>query len=196
MINDPPPQPPAVRRCGGGNGAAFSPWVILIFVLLVLLILSAPARVADLDIPRLVDALRMKESGLGWNGRPGPGGELSAWQITECVWRQHMMPLPFSEAHDPELAHACAVKHVRWLVAQIERHSLVVTPQRVATAWHFGISHAAERTEWGMEVANLYFDITRSASDRDVHAHQSGYFPLKGSRAEQRPSLAAEPAIP
>ena len=156
------------------------------FVLLVLFVLAAPAR-AEVDVPRLVDALGMKETGLRWDGQPGPAGEMSAWQITEGVWRQHMAPRPFSDARDPALARECALKHVRWLIAQIQRRGLAVTPQRVATAWHFGISHAARRTTWGMEVANLYFDITRSASGRDDHAHQSGYFLLQGSRAEQRP---------
>jgi hypothetical protein len=130
----------------------------LSLVLLILFILGAPAR-AELDVGRLVDALGMKETGLRWDGQPGPAGELSSYQITERVWRQQMAPRPFSEARDPALARACAVKHVRWLIAQIRGRGLTITPQRVATAWHFGISHAAQRTEWGMEAANLYNDL-------------------------------------
>jgi hypothetical protein len=132
------------------------------FILVVLFVLGAPAR-ADLDVPRMVDALGMKETGLRWDGQPGPVGELSAYQLTERVWRQQMAPRPFSEARDPALARACAVKHVRWLIAQIQGRGLIITPQRVATCWHYGITWAGRRTEWGMEAANLYSDITRSA---------------------------------
>jgi hypothetical protein len=158
-----------------------------LILLCAIAVLSVVQLRADVDVPRLLEALRMKETGLRWDGQPGPAGELSDYQLTAGVWRQHMAPRPFSEARDPALARTCAVKHIDWLVAQIQRRGLTITPQRVATAWHFGISHAARRTRWGMEAANLYYDITRNASDCDAHAHQSGYFPLQGSRAEQRP---------
>ncbi len=114
---------------------------------------------AEIDVPRLVDALGMKETGLRWDGNPGPAGELSAYQITERVWRQHMAPRPFSHARDPALARVCAVKHVAWIVTQLRRRGLAVTPARVATVWHYGLSHAARRTQWGIEVANLYHDL-------------------------------------
>ena len=127
---------------------------VLIFFALVI-----AASAAELDVPCFVDVLPLKETGLRWDGRPGLCGELSAWQITETVWRQHMAPAPFSDAREPALARVCALRHVRWLVAQIERRGLVVTPQRVATAWHFGLSRAARSTEWGLEVANLYNDL-------------------------------------
>lgn len=107
----------------------------------------------------MVEALGMKETGIAWSGRPGPCGELSRYQLTATVWRQHCLA-PFAmAATDPDLARLVAERHVRWLIAQIRRAGLVVTPQRVATAWHFGISHAAERTRWGLEVAALYQDL-------------------------------------
>ncbi|MDD2763451.1 MAG: hypothetical protein PHE83_05695 [Opitutaceae bacterium] len=119
--------------------------------------LGAPA--APLDIARLLAAVAAKETGLRWDGRPGPGGELSAWQITETVWRQHCKA-PFAQAAtDHQLAREVAERHIHWLIAQIERRGLPVTPQRVATAWHFGLSHVARRTPWGREVANLYHDL-------------------------------------
>jgi len=107
----------------------------------------------------MAGALRMKETGVAWDGKPGPAGEFSAFQLTEPTWRQHMAPLPFSQARDPALARACAVKHLRWLVEQIQRRGLPVTPQLVATCWHYGLSHATKRTQWGLEVANLYHDL-------------------------------------
>lgn len=127
-------------------------------VLLGLFVLGCPLR-AEIDVGRMIDALAMKETGLRWDGHPGLRGELSAWQITETVWRQHMEAEAFFDACVPALARVCALRHVRWLVAQIERRGLAVTPQRVATAWHFGLSHAAHSTEWGLEVGNLYQDL-------------------------------------
>jgi len=124
----------------------------------IFLLLAIAARAAEIDMPRFLQVLAMKETGLGWNGRPGPCGELSAWQITETVWRQHMAPRPFRQARDPALARACAVKHLAWLIAGIGNRGLELTPARLATAWHFGLSHAGRRSEWGTEVAGLYFD--------------------------------------
>jgi hypothetical protein len=124
-----------------------------------LAVAATAAPIDNIDIPRMLECLAMKETGTGWNGRPGPCGELSRWQITETVWRQHMAPLPFRKARDPLLAKTCACMHLAWLSVQIERRHLPVTPGRLATVWHFGMSHAARSSEWGLEVANLYNDL-------------------------------------
>ncbi len=118
------------------------------------LVAAAPLR-AQVDVERMVDVLAMKETGTRWTGQPGPVGELSAWQITEPVWRDHMAQ-PYADARDPTLARACAVKHVRWLIRQIERRGQAATPERVATCWHFGPGHARRPSQWGADVANLY----------------------------------------
>jgi len=119
------------------------------------LVAAAQLR-AQVDVERMVDVLAMKETGTRWTGQPGPVGELSAWQITEPVWREHMAPRPFEEARDPALARACAVQHVRWIIAQIARRGQEATPERVATCWHFGPGHARQASRWGADVANLY----------------------------------------
>ncbi len=125
----------------------------------VLWLLSGLHLQAEIDVGRFLQAIAIKETGSGWNGVPGPCGELSRWQIIQAVWRQHMGSLPFSAARDPALARTCAQRHIRWLIAGIERRRLIATPQRVATAWHYGLSRAGQRTRWGMEVANLYNDL-------------------------------------
>jgi hypothetical protein len=122
-------------------------------------LLAISASAAEIDVSRFLEAIAAKETGLRWDGQPGPCGELSRYQITETVWRQHMAPAPFALARDPAQARTCAVKHLHWLIAQIERHGLAVTPQHVATAWHFGLSRAGRRSQWGIEVANLYRDL-------------------------------------
>jgi len=125
-------------------------------ILCVLPLLAATPLRAEIDVPRMLDVLAMKETGTHWRGQRGPVGELSAWQITEPVWREHMAPRPFDDARDPALARECAVKRIHWLIRQIERRGEVATPERVATCWHFGPGHARRASAWGTEVANLY----------------------------------------
>jgi hypothetical protein len=129
------------------------------FVILFALFATFVLNGSEVDIDRLADMLVLKEVGIYWNGLPGPSGELSRFQLTEPTWRQHMAPLPFSKARDPVLARTCAIKHLHWLVEQIQRRGLAVTPQRVATCWHFGLRHADRSSQWGLEVANLYHDL-------------------------------------
>ena len=121
-------------------------------------LLVAAQLPAQIDVERMVDVLAMKETGARWHGQFGPVGELSAWQFTEPVWREHMAPRSFEEARDPALARLCAIKHVRWLIIQIERRGQAATPERVATCWHFGPGHARQASRWGTEVENLYHD--------------------------------------
>lgn len=125
----------------------------------VLWLVSGLCLRAEIDISRFLEAIAFKETGTGWDGRPGPSGELSRYQITETVWRQHMGTLPFAAARDPVMARTCAQRHIRWLIAGIDRRSLAVTPQRVATVWHYGLSRARRQTQWGLELANLYSDL-------------------------------------
>jgi hypothetical protein len=131
-----------------------------ILILCCLCVLGVNARAAEaVDVNHMVDVLCMKETPKGWDGTPGPCGELGRPQLTEGVWNDRMAPRPFSQARDPVLARECAVRHVRWIIEQIRRRGLPVTPARVATVWHFGISHAGRRTQWGLEVAALYNDL-------------------------------------
>jgi hypothetical protein len=139
-----------------------------LFTLIALPLTLALGHAEDINVDRLVDTIAIKETGAAWNGHPGSCGELSAYQITEGVWRQHMAPMPFNDARIACLARACATKHVRWLIAKIESHGLTVTPQRVATAWNHGFGylcrHVQEQTNYGIEVANLYYDIVAKTS--------------------------------
>jgi hypothetical protein len=127
------------------------------------------ARAEDINVGRLVDTIAMKETGASWNGNPGSHGELSAYQIMESVWRQHMAPKPFNDARIASLARLCATEHVQWLIARMKSHGLIVTPQRVATAWNHGLGyllrHAREQTNYGIEVANLYYGVVASGWD-------------------------------
>jgi hypothetical protein len=138
------------------------------FILVALPFAFALAHAEEVNVERLVDAIAIKETGAAWNGQPGSCGELSAYQIMEGTWSLHMAPRPFSEARIASLARSCAIKHVRWLIAQLEGHGLAVTPERIATAWNHGLGylcrHFGEPTAYGIEVANLYEQTSAKTS--------------------------------
>ena len=108
----------------------------------------------------LAIALMQKETGLAWDGRPGAAGELSRWQITPVVWRQHSAE-PFARAaRDVAKARAVARAHLEWLQDRLRKAGVAVTPERLATCWHYGASQARRPAQWGAEVANLYYDFS------------------------------------
>ena len=116
---------------------------------------AAAAHGQAIDQGRLAEALAQKETGGIWDGRPGPAGELSRYQITERVWRQHSAE-PFAQARVEAKARAVALAHLDWLAVQIRASGQAVTVERLATCWHFGWTHARRRSVWGTEVENLY----------------------------------------
>ena len=67
------------------------------------------------------------------------------------------------------LARLCATRHVQWLIVKIENHGMTVTPERVATAWNRGLGylyrHVPEQTDYGIELANLYYDLATKAAE-------------------------------
>jgi hypothetical protein len=115
----------------------------------------------DFQTDIFLEALAMKETGAGWNGQPGPCGELSRWQIMPVVWRQHMGSVPFVRAFEEKQARVCALRHIAWLRARIIAAGHKPTPERVATCWHYGASHRSRSSVWGQEVANLYDSLTQ-----------------------------------
>ena len=103
-----------------------------------------------------LEALAMKETGMGWDGRPGPCGELSKWQITEEAWHEEMPGVPFDRARDGDRARECVLKRLE----RFRRHG-VTTVEGLATCWHFGLSHRRAPSSWGQEVANLYGELSK-----------------------------------
>ena len=123
---------------------------------------SAAAPLQGIDTDRLLEALAQKETGARWDGRPGPVGELSRWQITPVVWAQHSRE-PFADAARVESkARAVALAHLEWLGGRLVAAHVAVTVERLATTWHFGASYARRRTSWGTEVSNLYGALAAS----------------------------------
>lgn len=132
------------------------------------------ANFSSFENEAFLEALAMKETGMGWDGQAGPCGELSKWQITKRVWWQALnlpmvrkilaeenaefvLSIPFEvAAKNGHLARMVTEIHLIWLSDRIRAAGQDVTAERLATCWHFGASHARKPSEWGQDVANLY----------------------------------------
>jgi hypothetical protein len=123
-----------------------------------LLVVTAHAGV---DVDRFVDALRERETG-NRPVRDGAAGERGPWQITGRVWSLQMPGKPFAQARQYGPARACAVKHVRWLAAQLQARGVHASAFNLALAWNAGLEgatrgRAPERAyEYARAVEALY----------------------------------------
>lgn len=73
--------------------------------------------------------------------RPGPYGELGAYQFRLTTWRMHTS-LPFSRALDRRYSDLIAVEHYEYLKRQLEAAHVPATPYNIALAWNGGLSGA------------------------------------------------------
>jgi hypothetical protein len=92
--------------------------------------------------------------------RPGPCGELGAYQFREQTWRMHTLA-PFRRALDRTLSDAVAVKHYDWIKAELLRRGIAVSPYTVALVWNGGIravldpNPAASIADYAARAANI-----------------------------------------
>lgn len=73
--------------------------------------------------------------------RPGPFGELGAYQFRAATWRMHTT-MPFERALDRQMSDRVAVKHYEWLKRGLEAARVPATPYNIALAWNGGLSAA------------------------------------------------------
>jgi hypothetical protein len=73
--------------------------------------------------------------------RPGPRGELGAYQFRETTWRDYSKE-PFFRALDRSASDVVAVQHFEWLKRQLEEAHLPATTYNIALAWNGGIGAA------------------------------------------------------
>lgn len=105
--------------------------------------------------------------------RPGPCGELGAYQFRESTWRMHTQ-VPFRQAIDRTHADAVAVRHYEWIKRGLVRAGLPVTPYHVALAWNGGLTAtvrgrvSAVTRNYAERVSNLATQLgeTRVAQER------------------------------
>lgn len=73
--------------------------------------------------------------------RPGPRGELGAYQFRHATWRMHTAA-PFVQALDRRMSDVVAVRHYDWLKRGLESARLPASPYYIALAWNGGLSAA------------------------------------------------------
>lgn len=71
--------------------------------------------------------------------RPGPCGELGAYQFRERTWRMHTT-LPFARALDRRASDAVAVRHYEWLKDRLAQAGFETSPYNIGLAWNGGIT--------------------------------------------------------
>jgi hypothetical protein len=100
--------------------------------------------------------------------RPGPCGELGAYQFREMTWRAHTSE-PFSAALDRRISDAVAVKHYESLKRGLERAGLPATSYNIALAWNSGLTAVvrgrapAAARDYAERVVNLVGAFNRGA---------------------------------
>ncbi len=73
--------------------------------------------------------------------RPGPFGELGAYQFRVTTWQLHTK-IPFSQALDRRTSDIVAVQHYEWLKERLVAAGKPATPYNIALAWNGGINAA------------------------------------------------------
>jgi hypothetical protein len=105
--------------------------------------------------------------------RPGPFGELGAYQFRESTWRTYTT-VPFTQALDRRASDKVAVQHYEWLKHGLVRNGIDVTPYNIALAWNGGLaatvrgSVPAASHDYAERVTNIVQSLhkTQVASNR------------------------------
>ncbi len=116
-----------------------------------------PFRKEHIDLGRLIDCIGMAE-----NGDPHAlGGRIC---IMEGTWRDRTL-LPYGESRNPKTCREIGIDHLQWIVANLKRHNVTPTVDRIAQCYGFGLTAylATRRTgSYGERISNLYRDATAS----------------------------------
>ena len=96
--------------------------------------------------------------------RPGPCGELGAYQFRAATWAQHTRR-PFTDALNRRYSDHVAVQHYNWLCERLVKNGLEPSVYNVALAWNAGL-HATVRGraprrshDYAMRVGNIASDL-------------------------------------
>lgn len=101
--------------------------------------------------------------------RPGPRGELGAYQFREVTWRSYTNE-PFLRALDRDMSDFVATRHYEWLKSRLEQARVPATPYNIALAWNGGIAATlrgrAPRTahDYAQRAANLVAVFEQNAT--------------------------------
>ena len=105
-----------------------------------LLTFFLPAFAADSaasDRDATLEAIRNLENPRNLT-RPGPRGELGAYQFRAETWRMHTAE-PFARALDRASSDRVAERHYEWIRRGLARAGLPASPYNIALAWNSGL---------------------------------------------------------
>jgi hypothetical protein len=97
--------------------------------------------------------------------RPGPCGELGAYQFRAATWQMHSQ-LPFAEAIDRQTSDEVAVRHYEWLKTTLTRAGVEASTYNIALAWNAGVNAVirgripAASRDYATRVNNLAADLS------------------------------------
>lgn len=110
----------------------------LLWAAALLVLLSLTHRASATERWETLQAIHWVENPRN-SSRPGPCGELGAYQFRETTWRMHSQ-VPFSRAIERAHSDAVAVKHYEWIKRGLGRAGMEVTPYNIALAWNGGLA--------------------------------------------------------
>ena len=96
--------------------------------------------------------------------RPGPCGELGAYQFRAMTWAQHSRR-PFTDALERRWSDEVAGRHYDWLCERLAKNGLEASVYNVALAWNAGLTatvrgKAPKRShDYAMRVGNIARDL-------------------------------------
>lgn len=103
--------------------------------------------------------------------RPGPCGELGAYQFRLSTWRLHT-DVPFQRALERPMSDLVAGRHYDWLSRRLEAAGLRASPYNIALAWNGGITAAVNGRSsraahsYAERAANLAAALAQEAGGR------------------------------
>jgi hypothetical protein len=129
--------------------------------------LCAPyAEAEEADRAATLDAIHMLENPRDLT-RPGPCGELGAYQFRATTWRAYTTE-PFARALDRTLSDYVAARHYDWLKQRLEVARVPATTYNIALAWNGGVraaisGRAPRAARWyAQRAANLAAEFART----------------------------------
>jgi hypothetical protein len=120
---------------------------------------AMPHAQAQIDVPRMVEAIVQKEGG-SWGDLGGAGNMTYGAWADECAFA-------YTLSMNRDYALPVYEKRVRRIILELPRHRIRVTPATVYLAWWKGISGAAAILRagpmpvQGTECENLYWSLAK-----------------------------------
>lgn len=137
---------------------------------LIALAIIGSAKLAANDDVLFLQAIAAVESG-GDDAAIGPCGAISRYQIMPSTWKQHSS-WTVSDALNPNLSQAVAIKHLEWLRKTIGRDQGIpadyVEYRMLACAWRYGqfwykrsetTERMLDRQEYAARIQNIFNEL-------------------------------------